>query len=184
MHRTVPEAASALGASRVYATHPHLAGSTEDFDDAQVILQLFQDELGIPPSKKSSIYKAGSHASRHATLGLTSKFGPPHPTAWIDTYFPVLNTPLNRTLQLLGEDDKVIFDADLVEDGDPIDPEAGEYRDAVPAWHGLSFDGEATGEYVYANYGTQEVGGLPFSSFDVLTLRGRTTPSWSLRAWI
>ncbi|KAJ3509795.1 hypothetical protein NMY22_g16173 [Coprinellus aureogranulatus] len=133
-----------------------LYGSTEDFDDAQVVLEFFQEQLGIPPARKSLIYKAGSRESRHATLGLTSKFGPRHPTAWIDTYFPVLNTPLNRTLQLLGKDDKVIFDADLSEDGDPEDPDAGEYRDAVPPWHGLSFDGEATGEYVYANYGRQE----------------------------
>ncbi|KAF6762612.1 vacuolar protein sorting-associated protein 70 [Ephemerocybe angulata] len=153
---TVPDAESALAASRAYATHPHLAGSTEDFDDAKTILKLFQEELGVRPPKEDPIFPAGSHRSRISTLGLTSHFAPRHPTAWIDTYYPVLNTPLERTLQLLDKDNNVVFDADLVEDGDPLDPEAAKYKDAVPAWHGLSFDGTATGQFVYANYGTQE----------------------------
>jgi len=37
------------------------------------------------------------------------------------------------------------------------DPEANTYRTSVPAWHGLSKDGDITGELIYANYGNQEV---------------------------
>ena len=44
----------------------------------------------------------------------------------------------------------------MVEDGDPRDPEAAKYRDAVPTFHGLSADGEVTGEVVYVNYGRKE----------------------------
>lgn len=154
----MPNFESAIYASRAYATHPHLAGATEDFEDAKSILKLFQDELGIhAPHHHEPIFPAGSHQSRHSTLGLTSPFRSRRPTAWIDTYYPVLNTPLNHTLQLLDKDRNVLLDANLEEDGDSLDPEAAKYKDAVPAWHGLSFDGEATGQLVYANYGTQEV---------------------------
>ncbi|KAJ2931755.1 hypothetical protein H1R20_g5499, partial [Candolleomyces eurysporus] len=151
---TVPNGQHALAASLEYATHPHLAGSSEDFDDAKAVLKLFQEEFGIHPPNKDPIFKAGSRQSRHATLSLTGPLGPKHPTAWIDTYFPVLNTPLNHSLQLLNDEGHPIFEADLEEDGDPLDPDAAKYKDAVPAWHGLSFDGTATGEFVYANYGT------------------------------
>ncbi len=67
-----------------------------------------------------------------------------------------MNTPLDRTLEILGADGAVEFAADLVEDGDPRDPEAAEYRDAVPTFHGLSADGIAEGEIVYVNYGRKE----------------------------
>ncbi|KAL0949248.1 hypothetical protein HGRIS_009326 [Hohenbuehelia grisea] len=153
---SIPNPESALAASRDYATHPHLAGSTQDFSDAQVILQLFQDEFGITPPKKEPIYDAGSHASRFSTLGLTSSLRLKSPSAWIDVYYPVMNTPLDRQLSILGDDGKAVWEADLVEDGDPNDPEAHKYRDYVPAWHGLSKHGDAEGELVYANYGTQE----------------------------
>jgi N-acetylated-alpha-linked acidic dipeptidase len=36
------------------------------------------------------------------------------------------------------------------------DPEAAKYRDAVPTFHGLSRDGDVTGQLVYANYGSRE----------------------------
>ena len=175
---TVPDPKSALEASRAYGTKPHLAGSAQDFEDAKAILKLFQDELGIHKPHHEPIYKAGSHASRHSTLGLTSWFRPGHPTAWIDTYYPVLNTPLERTLEILDENGTVTWSADLVEDGDPLDPEAAKYKDSVPTWHGLSFGGEATGELIYANYGLQEdykhllAQGVDFTGKIVLTRYG------------
>ncbi|EDR12349.1 uncharacterized protein LACBIDRAFT_245820, partial [Laccaria bicolor S238N-H82] len=110
---SIPNPESALAASRAYATHPHLAGSIEDFEDAK-------------------------------------------PTAWIDIYYPVMNTPLDRSLQILGSQGETIWTADLVEDGDPRDEEAHKYKDAVPTWHGFSCDGDVTGQLVYANYGLKE----------------------------
>ena len=67
-----------------------------------------------------------------------------------------MNTPLDRTLSILGEDGKPEWDADLVEDGDPRDPEAAKYRDSVPTFHGLSADGDVEGQLVYVNYGRKE----------------------------
>jgi N-acetylated-alpha-linked acidic dipeptidase len=149
----VPNQKIALNTSRKYATHPHLAGSIEDFEDAKVILELFQSQLGIDSHGQLPLYSAGSDDSRHATLTLSSAN---QSTAWIDVYYPVMNTPLDRAVEILDEDGTLVASLDLVEDGDALDPEAAKYRDAVPAFHGFSHNGEAQGHLVFANYGTQE----------------------------
>lgn len=149
----MPNPKSALAASREYATHPHLASSTEDFEDSKVMLKLFQDHFGIRAPKEEPIFSAGTDESRAATLGINTLKGP---TAWVDTYYPFMNTPKDRSLQILGHHGESIWDADLVEDGDPLDPEAAKYKDYIPTWHGLSRDGEAEGELIYVNYGTKE----------------------------
>lgn len=117
------------------------------------MLKLFQDEFSISPPAELPVFPAGTEASRNATLSIGKLTAP---TAWIDTYYPVMNTPLDRSLQILGTDGSVVWDADLVEDGDPGDPEAAKYRDYVPTFHGLSRDGEVEGELIYANYGRKE----------------------------
>lgn len=154
--RSTPNAESALAASRSYATHPHLAGSSEDFIDAKVILELFQTEFGISPPSTEPIFPAGSSESRAATLHLTTRKSN-KPSAWIDTYYPVLNTPVDHSLEILGENNDVVWSADLEEDGDSLDEDAHKYKDSVSTWHGLSKDGTAEGQLVYANYGTKEV---------------------------
>ena len=151
--RSIPDPASALAVSREYATHPHIAGSDEDLDDAKVILKLFQDEFGIHAPDELPLYNAGTPESRAATLNVGNYR---RPQAWIDKYFPVMNTPLDRALSILGEDGKPEWEADLVEDGDPRDPEAAKYRDSVPTFHGLSADGDVEGQLVYVNYGRKE----------------------------
>jgi N-acetylated-alpha-linked acidic dipeptidase len=156
VYRSIPRPESALETSRRYATHPHLAGSLEDELDAKSVLHLFHDEFGIPLPEQLPIYKAGSELSRNATLHLTTPDAPTHPTAWIDTYYPVMNTGLDQALQIFDESGKALWTADLVEDGDPRDPEAHKYKSAIPPWHGLSADGDVTGQLVYANYGSQE----------------------------
>lgn len=153
MHRSIPDEDSAIAASRAYATHPHLAASKEDFEDAKVILKLFQDEFNIAAPGDLPLFPAGSEQSRSATLNINKLKSP---TAWIDIYYPVMNTPLDRTLQILDDDGSSLWDADLVEDGDPLDPEAAKYKDYIPTWHGLSRNGTAEGEIIYVNYGTQE----------------------------
>jgi N-acetylated-alpha-linked acidic dipeptidase len=153
VYRSVPNAESALNASRKMATHPHLAGDATDYSDAKVMLQLFQSEFQIHVPHKIPLFQAGSQESQKATLDLISAKSA---SAWIDVYYPILNTPLDRSLDILDIKGKSIWSADLVEDGDPLDPEAARYKDAVPAFHGLSRGGEAEGQLVYANYGTQE----------------------------
>lgn len=152
-NRSVPSEKNALDASRKYATHPHLAGTAEDFEDAKVILQLFQEQFGIPLPEKEPIFSAGSPESRKATLDIPSLTSP---HAWIDVYYPIMNTPINKSLEIIDEDGSVIWTAELEEDGDPRDPGAAKYKTAVPTFHGYSKDGEAEGKLVYANYGRKE----------------------------
>ena len=172
--RSIPSSESALEASRAYATHPHLGGSSEDLLDAKTILHLLQDELGIHKPLHLPIYKAGSASSRNATLLLTDHHAPGHPTAWIDTYFPVMNTGLKQSLDILDSDGNLIWSADLVEDGDPRDEDAHKYRDTIPAWHGLSADGDVTGQLVYANYGGKEVSLFVSQQSELPNLYNRT----------
>jgi N-acetylated-alpha-linked acidic dipeptidase len=75
------------------------------------------------------------------------------PAAWIDVYYPVLNTPLDRSLEILGDDGHTVWKAELEEVGDELDSDAYSYADSVGAWHGLSKDGEAEGRLIYAKYG-------------------------------
>ena len=156
MHSAIPSTESAIANSRHYATHPHLAGSQADFQDAKDVLSFFRNEFGISSSLVEPIFDAGSSESRHATLSTTSELKSPN--AWIDVYYPVMNTGNadGISLQILAEDGQSIWTADLLEDGDPGDETAARYRDTVPPWHGLSAAGEAAGRLVYANYGTKD----------------------------
>lgn len=158
--RSVPSHESARTTSKAYANHPHLAGSPGDFDDAKAILKFFQEELHIPASPDAlPIFPAGTRESRNSILRLTNRhhgLRGTRPRAWIDVYYPVLNTPVDHSLEIL-EDGEPVWKADLEEDGDPADEDAANARLAVPAWHGLSKDGSATGQLVYVNYGRKEV---------------------------
>jgi N-acetylated-alpha-linked acidic dipeptidase len=117
------------------------------------MLELFQTEFGVASTPELPIFDAGSSQSQSATLGIVNTT---KPTAWIDVYYPVLNLPLDRSLEIIDDDGTSVFSADLVEDGDPRDPEAAKYRDYIPTWHGLSSSGDVTGHLVYANYGSHE----------------------------
>ncbi|KXN89501.1 Glutamate carboxypeptidase 2 [Leucoagaricus sp. SymC.cos] len=66
-----------------------------------------------------------------------------------------MNTPLERALQILEDDNSVLWDADLKEhapEGDDKDQDAVKYADAVPTFHGLSANGDVTGHLVDGNY--------------------------------
>ncbi|KAF9491377.1 Zn-dependent exopeptidase [Pleurotus eryngii] len=150
---SVPNEASAIIASRRFATKPHLAGAPQDLQTAKDFLAVLQRELGIVPPTPEPLFPAGSEASRHATESITKL---KKPAAWIDTYYPVMNTPLGRELVVVAKNGTIVWEADLVEEADATDPEAHLYADAVPTFHGLSPEGTAVGQLVYANYGTQE----------------------------
>ncbi|KAI9513246.1 Zn-dependent exopeptidase [Russula earlei] len=147
---TIPNSASAIVASRRYATTPHLAGSKEDLRTAKHFLHLLQHEFSIPNSTERPIYSAGSEASRNATLSITNLT---EPAAWIDVYYPVLNTPLDRALEILADDGTTVWKAKLEEVADELDRDAYEHAESIGTWHGLSFDGVAEGRLIYANYG-------------------------------
>ena len=68
-----------------------------------------------------------------------------------------MNTPLERTLQITDKNGTVIWQADLIEEADETDPEAGKYFNSVPIFHGLSRGGDVTGKLVYGKYCLKEV---------------------------
>jgi len=131
-----------------------LAGTPGDLDTAKVFLAHLQDELQVSRScSDNPIYQAGSSESREATLTISSL---DKPKAWIDVYYPILNSPLDRSLEILGDDRKPIWSAELEEVADETDPYAFESADAVPAWHGISRGGQAEGKLIYAQYGRKQ----------------------------
>lgn len=149
----MPNEDSAIAVSRAYASLPHIAGSEQDLVTAKYVLERFQQYFNIDPPSTEPIFSAGSPESRSATLNIPDA---DQPRAWIDTYYPILNTPLNHSLQILDKNGSIVWTAALEEDGDPLDEDAAKARTAVPVFHGLSKDGNVTGEIFYANYGRQE----------------------------
>lgn len=131
-----------------------MAGTDGDYDTAIDFLHLLQKELGISSSQEP-VFKAGSEDSRNATLNIPKLT---KPTAWVDTYYPVLNTPVNHSVEILDDSgEKVIWSAQLEEVADSDeDPDAQKYAEAIPAFHGLSRSGEVQGKLVYVNYGRKE----------------------------
>jgi len=153
----VPNNASALAASRRFGTKPHLAGSEQDLATARMFLDLFQTHLGIAKPEDEPFFDAGSRQSQRAIRGTTTfPRRITRPVAWIDTYYPVMNTGLEQRLEILESDGSVRWTATLEEDGDDADPEAARYRTAVPTWHGLSKGGDVSGPLIYVKYGRKE----------------------------
>jgi N-acetylated-alpha-linked acidic dipeptidase len=140
-----------------------MAGTVGDLATAKEFLELLRRELGIsdsPPADKL-VFKAGSAQSQRATHSV-SKTGESY--AWIDTYYPVMNTPEDRLLEIVDDDGKTLLETSLVEFSDPTDPDASKYNDAVPTFHGLSRGGDVTGPLLDGNYCTYEV---CVSTFDI-----------------
>jgi len=155
---SVPDTSSAAATSRQFTATPHIAGTDEDLRTAKDLLAIIQAEFGIPSSKdgEQPIFDAGSEASQKATTGIQDLEGP---SAWIDTYYPLLNAPTGKsTLEILDEDGKAVWKADLTEKVPKhgSSHEEYEYADAIPAFHGYSKNGTGQGEVVYANFASKE----------------------------
>lgn len=152
--REIPTAEKAFEASKQYATFSHVAGSEQDLETAKIVLNHFYDSFHLERSSEEiPIYPAGSYKSRSATLDIKLT---KTPHAWIDEYYPVLNLPKDRSLQIVDESGAALWTADIEEDGDPLDEDAARARLDVPVFHGLSKDGDVTGKLIYAKYGRQE----------------------------
>ncbi|KAJ3782803.1 Zn-dependent exopeptidase [Lentinula aff. detonsa] len=152
---SVPNRDKARKSSHEFSRKPHIPGSQRDVILAKRILQFFQAELGISPTEEV-IFQAGSTESRNATLQLTAEDRIDQPTAWIDVYYPELDTPKQQSVQVLNQDGQITWTANLAEEGDPLDEDAYSSRNDVPTWHYYSADGEAEGQLVYVNYGTKQ----------------------------
>lgn len=60
----------------------------------------------------------------------------------------MMDTGVEQRLEILDKDRSAVWTADLVEDGDPLDPDAHKHRDSVPTWHGASGDGDVEGQVI------------------------------------
>lgn len=107
---------------------------------AKDVLEVIREHLSIATTPELPIFDAGSPQSRNATLGITNLT---EPAAWIDTYYTFLNYPLDRSLEIVGDDGESVWEADLTEHADETDPEAHKYADAIPTFHGYSHGGSA-----------------------------------------
>jgi len=145
----VPDALSAVEASRLYAGLAHMAGTDQDLETAKYVLQHFENSFGIERTAEEPIFPAGSAESRAATLDIVKA---KEPRAWIDIYYPVLSTPGERRLEVLDEDSNSVWTADIEEHGDPLDEDATNSLPEAPVFHGLSKGGDVSGELVSASY--------------------------------
>lgn len=131
-----------------------MAGSDQDLVTAQIVIERFREGFGLPPySPESLIFEAGSAESQTSIYHITPKDSP---RAWIDTYFPLLDTPHYQSLEIVDDDDNTVKTINLLEICDPRDEDAYHICDVVPPIHAYSADGNVTGELVYANYGNVE----------------------------
>ena len=159
----MPNNDSAIATSRLVTSKPHIAGSSQDFVTAQNVLELFNKEFKLPPRKDVPVFPAGSLQSRLATFTIPFTS---HPRAWIDTYYPLLNLPLDRHLEILDGDGNVEWAAELEEVADSdTDPDAAKYVNAVPTFHGFSKSGDVRGPLIHVGYGTK-------AEFDALVAKG------------
>lgn len=121
---------------------------------------LKQTLLSTPDGEKakewSKYHTAGPHlagknlSQAEWTRDKWVEFGIYH--AEIVTYDVYINYPLNAGLSML-KDGKTAFRATLEEEPLSEDPTTG-LPDGISAFHGYSANGNVTGQFVYANYGT------------------------------
>ncbi|WWD17285.1 hypothetical protein CI109_101725 [Kwoniella shandongensis] len=153
----VPNNNSVAAASQRYTSTAHIAGSGWDFVSAINLKNEWERELGLRISgPEEHLYEAGSRESQSRIKGGMDKIG-----VWVDTYFPVMNTPVHVAVTLLTDPP---FHAKLKEDIVDGDKDSI-LRDEVPVFHGLSVSGDVTAKYIYAGYGRKQ-------DFDLLEEKG------------
>ncbi|ODV95695.1 hypothetical protein PACTADRAFT_42315 [Pachysolen tannophilus NRRL Y-2460] len=82
----------------------------------------------------------------------------------IETFYIWLNRPVDAHLKLLDKDSNVIYNPNLQEDKLPED-ETSMLNNSVPIFHGYSANGNVTGKFTFANYGSK-------SDFEILEKSG------------
>ncbi|OXM82196.1 membrane protein [Cryptococcus neoformans Bt63] len=157
MFLDIPSNDSVAAALKRYTGYAHPAGSGYDYASALTLKNDWEKELGLRVSgPQEFIYDAGSPESQARVKNGMDKLG-----VWIDTYYPVMNTPVYAAATLLTDPP---FHAKLREDIVDGDPDS-ELRDEVPVFHGLSVSGDVRGNFVYVGYGRKK-------DFDLLKQRG------------
>ncbi|WVR07065.1 hypothetical protein IAU60_004104 [Kwoniella sp. DSM 27419] len=176
----VPNNDSVAAASRRYTAYAHPAGSGYDLYSALNLKNEWERELGLRQSGTDEfVFDAGSPGSQARIRGGLDKIG-----VWVDTYYPVLNTPVHAALTLHTDPP---FKAKLREDIISGDPDS-QLRDEVPVFHGLSACGDVKATYIYAGYGRKadfdllQDKGIDFTGKIVLVKYGRSFRGLKVKA--
>jgi N-acetylated-alpha-linked acidic dipeptidase len=173
---SIPSGESAREASHSFTADVHIAGLEGDRLSALRVKSQWEELLGLKVTDEATnIFEAGTVESRDALMGKSWKgkckgrkgrmnrwwnghkgVESPKPRVWIDTYFPMLNYPTTHSLTMTpAGDDSPSFVAKLLEDDVPEDSTSAEGRFQAPTFHGLSKNGTAKGQLVYAGRGTK-----------------------------
>ncbi|BEJ14845.1 hypothetical protein CspHIS471_0406120 [Cutaneotrichosporon sp. HIS471] len=159
IYLAVPSNDSCAAASQRYTANAHPGGSGWDMVTAQMVKGDWERELGLKPSwYDQHIFEAGSAASQ-ARVRDSHKAKDPY--VWIDTYYPVMNTPVYSGVTLLSDPPVRAKLREAHLEGDP----GSELADEVRVFHGLSVSGDVTAQYIYAGYGRKD-------DFDLLQSKG------------
>ncbi|PWN29218.1 Zn-dependent exopeptidase, partial [Jaminaea rosea] len=158
---SIPSPESAKETLRGYTTEPHIAGGDADYRSALQVQKQWASLLDLPEQDPTDLlFDAGSSESQHYLTGDWKgqggyALGPVR--VWTDTYHVWLNDPQEDASSLsLGPATKKRVDktaptweADLREDTLDDDP-TSVHR--IPAFHGYSKPGSASGPLVFAGY--------------------------------
>jgi hypothetical protein len=145
IYLSVPSNDSAAAASLRYTSHAHSAGTGWDFVTALQVKNDWERALGVPVTAyDEAVYDAGE-ARAQARI----KHGMGRLSVWVDTYYPVMNSPVYGAVTLLSDPP---VKAKLREAHLKGDPDS-ELADEVRAFHGFSVSGDVTAKYVYVGYG-------------------------------
>ena len=153
---------------------PTHAWLRQDFDDQDLKKVLLETPKEQKAREWSQYYTSGPHlagANRSQAVWTMQKWEEFGVKSSLSTYDVWLNYPLTHRLALLEasghEEDttiseqssgpryKVKYECSLEEDILPEDPTSG-LEERVPTFHGYGANGNITGRYVFANYGTYE----------------------------
>lgn len=141
--------------------YPHFPAAIDSDDNSKIDpAQIF---MQIPSTERLRehlrYYASGTHVAgiNHTQAIYTRDFFENQGIdAKVVEYYPWLNYPVDQRVALFDpETEKVAFEAGLKEDVIPGDS-ATDDPNNLPAFHGMSADGNVTGQLVYANYGSLE----------------------------
>ncbi|GMK59448.1 hypothetical protein CspeluHIS016_0800540 [Cutaneotrichosporon spelunceum] len=159
IYLNVPSNDSCAATSARYAAHAHPAGSGWDMVTAQTVKGDWEKALGLKASWYGEhVFDAGS-AESQARVRDSHKATEPY--VWIDTYYPVMNTPVFAGVTLFSDPPVHAKLREARVEGDS----ASELADEVRVFHGLSVSGDVTAQYIYAGYGRKD-------DFDLLQAKG------------
>ncbi|RYN30317.1 putative glutamate carboxypeptidase [Alternaria tenuissima] len=138
---------------RAFLHHPHKHVKRQSAfppaltPDEEILLNSF-DSVSI--SEWSYYYTHGQHLAAQWTADKWSEYGF---TSRLDEYYVFLNYPVSNSLQLTYSNGST-YTPTLMEDVLAED-ETTSYPNSVPVFHGYSFTGNASAEYVYVGRGQQ-----------------------------